>query len=83
MFWALLLSSPLIKLQRKNISIYENQYAVNEPLERYYPKFQLLLSKQETPLPYYVQAEFEAYLKCGRLEYGLYVCNAKAATMND
>jgi hypothetical protein len=39
-------------------------------VERYYPKFQLLLSEQETPLPYYVQNEFEAYLKCGRLEYG-------------
>jgi ribosomal protein S27E len=39
-------------------------------VERYYPKFQLLLSEQETPLPYYVQNEFEAYLKYGRLEYG-------------
>ena len=39
-------------------------------VECYYPKFKLLLSEQETPLPHYVQDEFEAYLKCGRLEYG-------------
>jgi hypothetical protein len=27
-------------------------------VERYYPKFQLQLSEQEAPLPYYVQNEF-------------------------
>lgn len=37
---------------------------------QYYPQFQTLMARQETPLPGYIQQEFEAYLKCGRLEHG-------------
>jgi ribosomal protein S27E len=39
-------------------------------VEQYYPA--LLAAREATgrPLPGYVQAEFEAYLKCGRLEHG-------------
>jgi ribosomal protein S27E len=39
-------------------------------VERHYPQ---LIATRETagrPLPKYVQAEFEAYLKCGRFEHG-------------
>ncbi len=39
-------------------------------VEQYYPQFRELMVQQETPLPGYIQQEFEAYLKCGRLEYG-------------
>ena len=28
------------------------------------------MAQSEHPLPAYVQQEFEAYLKCGRLEHG-------------
>ena len=38
--------------------------------ERHYDEFQSLLAAQGTPLPSYVQTEFEAFLKCGRLEHG-------------
>lgn len=39
-------------------------------IERHYDEFQSLLAAQGTPLPSYVQAEFEAFLTCGRLEHG-------------
>lgn len=39
-------------------------------VERHYDEFQSLLAAQGTPLPSYVQAEFEAFLTCGRLEHG-------------
>lgn len=39
-------------------------------VEEYYPAFQAHLAAQGTDLPGYVQQEFEAYLKCGRLEHG-------------
>jgi len=38
-------------------------------VERHYDEFQSLLAAQGTPLPSYVQAEFEAFLTCGRLEH--------------
>ena len=37
---------------------------------QYYPQFQALMARQETPLPGFIQQEFEAYLACGRLEHG-------------
>ena len=39
-------------------------------VSQYYPQFQELMAQQETLLPGYIQQEFEAYLKCGRLEHG-------------
>ena len=39
-------------------------------VERHYPGFTAYLEEQGAILPRYVQHEFEAYLKCGRLEHG-------------
>jgi hypothetical protein len=39
-------------------------------VERHYDDFQSLLATRGTPLPSYVCKEFEAFLKCGLLEYG-------------
>ena len=36
----------------------------------YYPSFRDRRAAEDRPLPRYVEAEFEAYLKCGRLEAG-------------
>jgi hypothetical protein len=36
----------------------------------HYPRFRDRRSAEERPLPRYVEEEFEAYLKCGRLEEG-------------
>ena len=39
-------------------------------IETYYPKFLSYLENHGRSLPNYVHEEFEAYLKCGRLEHG-------------
>jgi hypothetical protein len=39
-------------------------------VERYYSEFAAYLAEQGAVLPRYVHREFEAYLKCGRLEHG-------------
>jgi hypothetical protein len=39
-------------------------------VEEYYPSFKAHLAAQGETLPGYVDQEFEAYLKCGRLEHG-------------
>jgi ribosomal protein S27E len=39
-------------------------------VEEYYPELQAQLAARGTALPGYVEREFEAYLKCGRLEHG-------------
>jgi len=39
-------------------------------VNEYWPEFQAELASQNKYLPAYVTQEFEAYLKCGRLEYG-------------
>jgi hypothetical protein len=39
-------------------------------VEQHYPTFRYLMTKTERPLPDFVQQEFEAFLKCGRLEHG-------------
>jgi ribosomal protein S27E len=36
----------------------------------HYPKFRDRRAAEDLPLPRYVEHEFEAYLKCGRLEHG-------------
>jgi hypothetical protein len=41
-----------------------------ELVERHYPEFVSVREAAGRPLPRYVQDEFEAYLKCGRLEHG-------------
>jgi ribosomal protein S27E len=38
--------------------------------ERHYPDFLAALGERDRHLPAYVNDEFEAYLKCGRLEHG-------------
>ena len=39
-------------------------------VEQHYPAFVAHLAGQGKALPAYVEKEFEAYLKCGRLEHG-------------
>ena len=39
-------------------------------VEKYYPQFLTHMRQQDKGLPKYVRSEFEAYLKCGSLEYG-------------
>ena len=39
-------------------------------VERHYPELVAVREAAGRPLPNYVQEEFEAYLKCGRLEHG-------------
>ena len=37
---------------------------------QHYPLFRTRLAEQGRPLPHYIQQEFEAFLRCGRLEHG-------------
>jgi ribosomal protein S27E len=39
-------------------------------VERHYPAFRELRAEAGRPLPDYIEQEFDAYLKCGRLEEG-------------
>ena len=39
-------------------------------VEQHYPTFVAHLAEQGKSLPVYIEKEFEAYLKCGRLEHG-------------
>jgi hypothetical protein len=39
-------------------------------VQEYWPEFQAELASHGKTLPAYVTKEFDAYLKCGRLEYG-------------
>ena len=39
-------------------------------IREYWPEFQAELASQDKYLPAYITQEFEAYLKCGRLEHG-------------
>ena len=38
-------------------------------VDKYYPDFQLSLAEQDKRLPYYVEREFDEFLRCGRLEH--------------
>jgi hypothetical protein len=40
-------------------------------VERHYPELAAVREAAGRPLPKYVQKEFAAYLKCGRLEHGV------------
>ncbi|MFT6122930.1 MAG: hypothetical protein ACJASG_001458 [Oleiphilaceae bacterium] len=54
---------------------YQRHQPVQTPLyqiiEEYYPEFKARLEANGRTLPRYVQREFEDFLTCGRLEYGL------------
>jgi hypothetical protein len=39
-------------------------------VSRHYPAFVELMEAEDRPLPRFVRREFEAFLKCGRLEHG-------------
>ena len=54
-----------------------------EVIDEYYPEFLSHLSASDKTLPQYVQNEFEAYLKCGRLEHGFCGCNATHVHTNN
>ena len=43
---------------------------LSQLVEQHYPVFRELRAEAGRPLPDYVEAEFDAYLKCGRLEEG-------------
>jgi hypothetical protein len=40
-------------------------------VERHYPAFREMRAEAGRPLPDYIEQEFDAYLKCGRLEEGV------------
>lgn len=46
------------------------QTRLYQNLKQHYLAFLEAMLAQGTPLPAYVQEEFETYLKCGRLEHG-------------
>ena len=46
-------------------------------VEQHYPPFRQLRAEAGRPLPDYVEQEFEAYLKCGRLEEGFLLRRAE------
>lgn len=41
-------------------------------VEKYYPELKTNMEEQGAALPVHVQKEFDAYLKCGRLEHGFF-----------
>ncbi len=47
-------------------------------IDEYWPEFQAELASQDKYLPAYVTQEFEAYLKCGRLEHGFFMVRCEA-----
>jgi len=46
------------------------QSLVYRIVEEHFPQFVELMTRQDRPLPDYVQREFEDYLRCARLEHG-------------
>ncbi len=50
-------------------------------VNEYWPEFQAELASQDKYLPAYITQEFEAYLKCGRLEHGF--LRVRCATCHD
>jgi hypothetical protein len=73
-----MLSHPLSGTQRLHGLAYSARYQRHQPerillyqlVKQHYPMIRYLVSKTERSLPDFVQQEFEAYLKCGRLEHG-------------
>jgi ribosomal protein S27E len=59
---------PCVRLRSERlVTAHEALYRI---VAQHYPAFVELLAGQGRPLPDYVQQEFEAYLKCARLEHG-------------
>jgi hypothetical protein len=46
------------------------QTLLYQVVARHYREFAALMEAEERPLPGFVRREFEAFLKCGRLEHG-------------
>jgi len=49
-------------------------------VEQHFPAFRALRSEADRPLPDYIEQEFDAYLKCGRLELGFLRLHPAALT---
>ncbi len=47
-------------------------------VQEYWPEFQAELASQDKYLPAYITKEFDAYLKCGRLEHGFFRVRCEA-----
>ncbi len=47
-------------------------------IDEYWPEFQAELASQDKYLPAYITKEFDAYLKCGRLEHGFFRVQCEA-----
>ena len=52
------------------VSIYRLSRSLLLFQQRQYPDFRELRAREGRSLPAYVQEEFDAYLKCGRLDEG-------------
>ena len=52
-------------------------------IETYYPEFLTYMESQGKTLPTHIKKEFDAYLKCGRLDMVLFVFAVKNVTMKD
>ena len=52
-------------------------------VEQHYPAFRELRAAADRPLPDFVQQEFDAYLKCGRLEAGFFTCALRAMSCRE
>lgn len=64
--WTLLLSTHTHSYQRHR----PEQSLLYQIVERHYPDFKEMLSKQGKSFPRHVEKEFDEFLKCGRLEHG-------------
>jgi ribosomal protein S27E len=66
-----LVAGPLVGNARAHYQRHQPEHTLLYQLvEHHYPTFNYLMAKTERPLPDFVQQEFDAYLKCGRLEHG-------------
>lgn len=65
---------PLIACQRAKKPSYERHNQQNDLLyqisQRHWQSFSALCESQDHPVPNFIKKEFEAYLRCGVLEYG-------------
>ena len=50
-------------------------------IEMYYPEFLAYVESHGKTLPTHIKKEFDAYLKCGRLEEVFFVCAVKIVIM--
>jgi ribosomal protein S27E len=63
-------TGPLVRASMDYARHQPERTLLYQVIEEYYPKFINHLAQSDKTLPQYVQDEFEAYLKCGRLEHG-------------